>query len=157
MKCPRDAEELKKEMYEAEIEVDHCPRCHGFWLDEGELQQIQETKERDYSDELKNTSPEMVAAKRAATAFRAARQKSLGQIICPKCQGAMNSREFGAASGVYVDVCSACRGIWLDKGELKSLEICFEQENALYEYYEKKEQKNSFWGRVKSLFKEENG
>ncbi|MEV6970490.1 zf-TFIIB domain-containing protein [Hamadaea sp. NPDC051192] len=40
------------------------------------------------------------------------------QMTCPKCQGAMRQYE---RSGVVVDQCSECRGIFLDRGELEKL------------------------------------
>lgn len=40
------------------------------------------------------------------------------ELICPKCQGAMRSYE---RSGITVDQCSECRGIFLDRGELERL------------------------------------
>ena len=40
------------------------------------------------------------------------------ELICPKCQGLMRSYE---RSGVTVDQCSDCRGIFLDRGELERL------------------------------------
>jgi Zn-finger nucleic acid-binding protein len=40
------------------------------------------------------------------------------ELICPKCQGHMRSYE---RSGVTVDQCSECRGIFLDRGELERL------------------------------------
>jgi Zn-finger nucleic acid-binding protein len=39
-------------------------------------------------------------------------------LICPKCHGAMRTYE---RSGVTVDQCSECRGIFLDRGELERL------------------------------------
>jgi uncharacterized protein len=39
-------------------------------------------------------------------------------LICPKCQGPMRSYE---RSGVTVDQCADCRGIFLDRGELEHL------------------------------------
>ena len=39
-------------------------------------------------------------------------------LICPKCQGLMRTYE---RSGVTVDQCSDCRGIFLDRGELDHL------------------------------------
>lgn len=40
------------------------------------------------------------------------------QLTCPKCQGVMRQYE---RSGVYVDQCTECRGIFLDRGELERL------------------------------------
>jgi uncharacterized protein len=39
-------------------------------------------------------------------------------LICPKCQGAMRTYE---RSGITVDQCAECRGIFLDRGELEHL------------------------------------
>ena len=39
-------------------------------------------------------------------------------LTCPKCQGAMRTYE---RSGVHVDQCGECRGIFLDRGELERL------------------------------------
>ena len=39
-------------------------------------------------------------------------------LTCPKCQAPMRSYE---RSGVTVDQCSECRGIFLDRGELERL------------------------------------
>jgi Zn-finger nucleic acid-binding protein len=38
---------------------------------------------------------------------------------CPRCaDGALDERE---REGIVVDVCSSCRGVWLDRGELEKL------------------------------------
>jgi|Tabmets5t2r1_1033131.scaffolds.fasta_scaffold19017_3 uncharacterized protein len=39
-------------------------------------------------------------------------------LTCPKCHGAMRTYE---RSGVTIDQCSDCRGIFLDRGELEKL------------------------------------
>jgi uncharacterized protein len=40
------------------------------------------------------------------------------ELICPKCQGLMRTYE---RSGIHVDQCGNCRGIFLDRGELERL------------------------------------
>jgi Zn-finger nucleic acid-binding protein len=39
-------------------------------------------------------------------------------LVCPKCRGAMRTYE---RSGITVDQCGDCRGIFLDRGELERL------------------------------------
>ena len=48
------------------------------------------------------------------------------EMRCPKCRGLMVSYE---RSGVVVDQCQECRGIFLDRGELERLT---EAESAYY-------------------------
>ena len=40
------------------------------------------------------------------------------ELTCPKCQAPMRSYE---RSGVTVDQCTGCRGVFLDRGELERL------------------------------------
>lgn len=42
----------------------------------------------------------------------------MSELTCPKCHGAMRTYE---RSGVHVDQCGECRGIFLDRGELERL------------------------------------
>jgi uncharacterized protein len=39
-------------------------------------------------------------------------------LKCPVCAGEMREQE---RQGVTIDVCSQCRGVWLDRGELEKL------------------------------------
>lgn len=39
-------------------------------------------------------------------------------LTCPVCQAAMREQSTG---GVIIDVCTRCRGVWLDRGELEKL------------------------------------
>ncbi|RDI95771.1 hypothetical protein DV704_05730 [Meiothermus sp. QL-1] len=39
-------------------------------------------------------------------------------LVCPNCQNGMNEV---VRSGVHIDVCPKCRGVWLDGGELEKL------------------------------------
>lgn len=39
-------------------------------------------------------------------------------LVCPKCRGGMRTYE---RSGITVDQCGDCRGIFLDRGELEHL------------------------------------
>ena len=39
-------------------------------------------------------------------------------LLCPNCNASMQNV---ARSGVELDICSQCRGVWLDRGELEKL------------------------------------
>ena len=39
-------------------------------------------------------------------------------LVCPKCQGAMRTY---VRSGLVVELCEDCRGMFLDRGELERL------------------------------------
>jgi uncharacterized protein len=142
MKCPHDGAELAGLTYEADIEVDRCPDCRGMWLDKGELEAIQQTVERSYADEIKKI-PDT-----ALTQYKAARSaRSLDSLKCPKCSEELHTREHGYCSQIYVDVCPACEGLWLDDGELAALEIFFERSQL-----DTPKIRKSFWRSLSDLF-----
>lgn len=39
-------------------------------------------------------------------------------LLCPNCNGSMQNV---SRSGVEIDMCPNCRGVWLDRGELEKL------------------------------------
>lgn len=48
-------------------------------------------------------------------------------LLCPNCNASMQNV---ARSGVELDMCSQCRGVWLDRGELEKLLDGARQERA---------------------------
>jgi Zn-finger nucleic acid-binding protein len=116
-----DGSELAKQEYEANIEVEKCPQCGGIWLDHRELERIQVSGEHDYRREI-NRFPSIVEQ-----AYAMALAKSKPPTPCPRCSQDMERREHAGCSQVLVDVCPKCRGVWLDEGELRALEVFFER------------------------------
>ena len=51
----------------------------------------------------------------------------MADLTCPKCESPMRSYE---RSGITVDQCTGCRGVFLDRGELERL---VDAEGAYYE------------------------
>ena len=39
-------------------------------------------------------------------------------MYCPRCQSSLNISQ---RQGVEIDTCPACRGVWLDRGELDKI------------------------------------
>lgn len=124
MNCPRCAVTLVTERYEADVDVDTCPQCGGTWVDKGELERIQASRDHDHGYELRH-DPDTVGA-----SIEMARQQQLPECACPKCGAIMDRREYGLASQVLIDRCPHDHGLWLDKGELDTLAVYFERTKA---------------------------
>lgn len=101
-------------------EVDYCPKCHGLWFEKGELDQAKDAKDNNlkwldidlWQDEAKfKISP--------------------GKRICPSCRVPLYEVYYGK-SGVIVDMCNLCNGIWLDRPEFKKI-ISWLKKEADYE------------------------
>jgi uncharacterized protein len=58
---------------------------------------------------------------------RAGTVSRMSELICPKCESPMRSYE---RSGVTIDQCTGCRGVFLDRGELERL---VDAEGSFYE------------------------
>ena len=56
MKCPKCGQELEpfSPKDAKELIVDRCPSCEGFWLDKGELEQMQKVADKADVRTLKN-------------------------------------------------------------------------------------------------------
>ena len=71
---------------------------------------------------------------------------------CPRCDVKLNESQ---RQGVAIDVCSQCRGVWLDRGELDKIinryDAFDEEEDRLnYQEYRRRERlhpptRRSFW------------
>ena len=143
MKCPRDGSALTEQQYEASVSVDACGMCGGVWLDRGELEAIQEHRDRDHARDLVRL-PDLLGAIGAHA----------GPTACPKCGTTMETGEYAHCSRVLVDVCPDGHGMWLDGGELRALEVFFEkakdeantEDEGLWAM-------RSFWVSLRGLFK----
>lgn len=150
-KCPADDFTLKTETYEG-VQIDVCPHCNGVWLDDGELEKIQDTQDSDFRD-LPTTALDSVNA--AAGMAKAAREGARGCVVCDT---AMEKREYAFTSQVMIDQCPKGHGMWLDRGELARLEKFYEDETDISDFLESLEIDDRraggfftrLWGRLRS-------
>ena len=88
--------------------VDHCEDCGGVWVDVEALASLMTLP----ATWLEEWQAHLLAASRGRAPAH------LEHLLCPVCQISLEERLFGEQSNVYVDRCTACRGTWLDRGEL---------------------------------------
>lgn len=105
--CPRCRIPLEIHPYR-HYELDKCRQCEGLWLQPDEFSVL--TSEFDvYRDDASNPNYS-----------RPGLPQSENYLPCANCQKMMTRRNFKSISGVLIDSCIHC-GVWLDKGELKSI------------------------------------
>jgi Zn-finger nucleic acid-binding protein len=93
------------------IQVDGCEPCGGLWLDHGELGALAR---------LPSIAITEITLRISQTGGGARPLRS-GAVYCPSCHRPMQEHPFAAPSGVQVDTCDGCRGLWLDAGELETI------------------------------------
>lgn len=98
------------------VEVDECSSCKGIWLDKGELGEAEELADPNlnwldfeiwkHEDQFKSKD---------------------GAVDCPTCNIPTVGIEYGH-TGVNIDYCKNCHGVWLDKDELPDIIEALEHE-----------------------------
>lgn len=105
MMCPKcRREEMKRETF-AGIEIDRCPVCKGMYFDKGELEQM------------------IIKNQTADTFAFSAMSDAMDQVPahCTRCDLPMTAHK--GPADLLVDVCDKCGGIFLDQGELATLQL----------------------------------
>lgn len=100
-------------MQEVEVEgitVHFDPQSGGYWFEKGELQSLAE-HHHPYLQNMQVGSYLTTHQGRS----------------CPQDNEALLEFEFDEHSGIKLDICPACRGIWLDGGELEGIISYLEQ------------------------------
>ena len=89
----------------ADVEIDHCIRCGGIWLDAGELELLLETREK---------------AAQLLSSFQEDKTAAEQPRECPICDKKMAKVVVGTSQPTLrIDECRRNHGLWFDRGELK--------------------------------------
>ena len=119
MFCASCKIELEKAIFH-KVEIDYCPKCLGIFFEEEELRWAKDTAD-------KNLNWVDVDLWKYEKKFRVSRAGKL----CPSCRLPLYEINYGD-SGVIVDVCNLCQGIWLDRGEFRKI-IAYLKKKTDYE------------------------
>jgi Zn-finger nucleic acid-binding protein len=68
-----------------------------------------------------NADSEQIKALEHASVRGIVLAKARENLACPICGGVMEAFNYGGDSGVLLDRCGICKGIWLDGGELEKV------------------------------------
>ncbi|MCB9743710.1 MAG: zf-TFIIB domain-containing protein [Alphaproteobacteria bacterium] len=110
MDCPRCEIPLQEVKGRRGVTLDHCGRCGGTWYDPGEFTRV-----------FHLTQP--LLPEEGEDPVRGRR--------CTACgQGQLIERSYPPGSGLRVDHCEACGGLWLDQGEAAQLKQRLDSQEA---------------------------
>lgn len=103
----------------AEVHIDACATCGGYWFDNHELAWLTQRApdrllelEHHYSD------------------TRGDESSSMGRRTCPSCTVEIVPYEFPHSPGIVMDICLRCHGIWLEDGKLTLIDRRLKQMKA---------------------------
>jgi uncharacterized protein len=109
--CPSCEIPLTPYTFFGKTRLDVCSGCCGVWLDQGELSEV-----------LRRTPEELAPVFQELEKHVCNVQGRLEpghEYLCPTCSEPMHERQYSYNSGIRVDVCDACAGVWLGTGELR--------------------------------------
>lgn len=104
--------------------IDHCTRCGGVWFEKGEAQQLTSHAPAELWKHIppRESGPKPPCHGCGTPLDRDAEKCAVcgrkNELDCPACAKTMERRQY---SGLTLDVCSRCKGVWFDHIELKQL------------------------------------
>jgi Zn-finger nucleic acid-binding protein len=106
MNCPICKKEAMIVLELNNVEIDHCLKCKGIWLDAGELELL-------LGDETR--SKDLIAQ------FQIDKNNREKKFKCPICGKKMEKILVGKQKKILIDRCKNGHGLWFDKGELENV------------------------------------
>ncbi len=110
--CPRCDKPLSGGVYDG-LRLDTCKACGGVWLDAHEFPVLMQRS----PTQLKQLEQTLGQAKVNMDAVLETRNV----LMCPLCYLPMGERPYTYGSGIRINTCDKCRGVWADAGELSQI------------------------------------
>jgi Zn-finger nucleic acid-binding protein len=107
MNCPSCNAPLSDVRLESDLPAKRCGSCGGVWLDSNAYIAWHQAKRPKFAD------------KTASESIAVLDTDSLKS--CPNCQRLLMRYRVVPGERFYLDRCSTCHGLWLDKGEWETL------------------------------------
>lgn len=120
MNCPACKAALRRISYE-DVQIHTCDGCGGEFVGAGEIAHIVNVRNERFS-------PELVAQiGKQAPSFAVPAPELKRTLDCPACRSKTKPINYAGDSGVVLDRCTACSGLWLDKAELEKIQVLLEE------------------------------
>ncbi|MHC5027271.1 MAG: TFIIB-type zinc ribbon-containing protein [Planctomycetota bacterium] len=119
MKCPCCAASLETLEYEG-VSIMTCPGCNGEFIAPDELAHVVTTRSERFQPST------LRAVSDRAPVFGVPAEEQARQLDCPACGDSMRVLNYATDTGICVDRCDGCGGIWLDDQELEKVQALLE-------------------------------
>ncbi len=119
MQCPQCASDLDPLSYEG-VTVHACDTCGGEFLEADELRGLTRAAREGFSTEERRLLDERHPQPPIPAQTRRVR-------CCPGCGEPMDPVSFGGETGILVDRCGSCEGLWIDREELERIQVLRER------------------------------
>ena len=103
------------------IAIESCECCGGECLDSDEIKKITDIREKRFDAETRRAITESHSYDGAQGSDPNDRD-----LVCPKCGSTTDPVNYGGDTGLIIDRCPSCKGVWLDDQELEKIQITIE-------------------------------
>ena len=104
--CPRCHTDLEAAEFDGFV-IETCPRCGGRWTNPADLKAIIDAEPTPPAADVHRTEVDLTGVG--------------GDGLCPRCSVPMQPFNYAGDSGVILDKCPGCGGLWLDAGDLERI------------------------------------
>lgn len=116
--CPRCHGPLTAADFDG-VALETCEGCRGQWLGPRQLRDLISSRDRE-------PQPEAAGALRRSPVRGVALARVREDLPCPNCGQVMEPFNYGGDTGIILDKCRQCGGLWLDGGELDKVQEAVE-------------------------------
>ena len=120
MQCPSCRDMLTEVTYEGAM-IRTCDGCGGEFIGAEQMSHVVRAREERFPVAMQAS---LADRKPTFGVPAAATHRTLG---CPACGTVMSTINYFGDSGVFVDRCDSCGGLWLDRDELEKIQILLER------------------------------
>lgn len=106
------------------LEIDHCGRCGGVWLEHGEVQRLRTRKAGELWQRIEKRRYRFrMRCHDCHAPMKRGDEKCpacgwTNALDCPACERPMRAESH---DGLLIDVCRNCKGVWFDHHELEAI------------------------------------
>jgi uncharacterized protein len=116
--CPNCDVPLRARTFQG-IALETCPDCTGVWLDPGELTALSEYT----PEELERVQNDAAVKRQGVSVLWNANPT----LMCPRCTIGLIESEHSVTSGVRLQSCAQCYGVWIGASTLQMLSRYYTQ------------------------------
>ncbi|MBL8963955.1 MAG: zf-TFIIB domain-containing protein [Phycisphaeraceae bacterium] len=120
MNCPCCTHTLRTIEYEG-VEIETCDGCGGEFVSGEEIGHIVRVREQRFGPS------DRAGVAGLGPVFGIADTDATTRFICPRCAKPMNPINYAGDTGVVVDRCPSCEGLWLENSELEKIQVLLER------------------------------
>lgn len=118
MTCPVDSSALEPVVLSPTITVHRCAECCGIWVTFEAFRTLTTHFMIGKEDERLYDTHEQFTKKQPDATVEKFHRGDDSRYPCPEGHGMMSEHRYAGDSGVFIDQCPVCHGLWLDVHEL---------------------------------------